>query len=84
MVRAMASLYLVIAFLFGLTVMQVSPRDLTAIDMVAEIAGLAAFPVCALLLIKIVRTIRSSAINSRAKAPLARQRQLLLPTAGRL
>ena len=57
MVRAMVSLYFVVAFIFGLTVMQVSPTDLTALDMVAAIAGLAALPVCALLLVQIVQTI---------------------------
>src|SRR5262245_8361444 len=54
----MVPLYLVLAFFFGLTVMQISPAELTAIDTVAAIAGLAAFAICALLFVEIVLTLK--------------------------
>ena len=54
----MVPLYLVFAFFFGLTVMQISPAELTAIDTATAIAGLVAFAVCALLLTQIVLTLK--------------------------
>ena len=55
---SMVPLYLTLAFFFGLTVMQISPAELTAIDTVAAIAGLAAFVICALLFARIVLTLK--------------------------
>jgi predicted membrane protein len=54
----MASLFLLFAFFVGLTVMQISPAELGAIDVVTAIGGLAAFAICALLLLQIVLTLR--------------------------
>jgi hypothetical protein len=54
----MASLFLLFAFFFGLTVMQISPAELGAIDVATAIGGLAAFAICALLLFQIVLTLR--------------------------
>ena len=54
---SMVPLYLALAFFFGLTVMQISPAELTVIDTVAAIAGLAAFAICALLFVRIVLTL---------------------------
>jgi len=50
----MVPLYLVLVFFFGLTVMQVSPAELSPINMATAIGGLAVFAFCAVLLIKIV------------------------------